>query len=557
MREHFAYYIHALEEHAKNALKCQCRDKMSPYYGCFGSSGGSYGVYSGSDGAAQLISAYSTPGCALENSTECLEGALAALRFALKYVHSDGTTDLLVTNFHDASENAFIVSLFAPAYLRLRLHGIHTNAERELDSLCFDFTDRLAQGMLAGGFHTPNHRWIQSAALAFCYKLTGRRECLARIEQFLSEGIDCDENGEYTERSTGVYNHVCNRAFIDLAFLLDRPEFLEYVRRNLKHSLTFFEPDDTVNTMNSTRQDFGQKPDTAVYYSELLYMAMRDRDAEFAWEANRMLERFIAKDKLSYALPCALYGYYTYNLLNAETADAPCITERETAKSYEKLYAPSGIMRKRNGDFSLTLVKEHADFAKLMYKNHTVYLRLAASFFAKGQFAAQTLEKTEDGYIMSFEQLWGYKQPLETPPATSDWRRMDHSLRKDVMMQLLRYEVSVRPLETGVDLVIKAYGTDFVPLKLEILTQPGTFVSESVLMHTRAGDYIFLKGDTAKWIYAGRDALLVKGGFHSHYTGESMRGTLGADGGCCTIALTGETPLEKRVTLEFREAVFV
>ena len=45
-------------------------------------------------------------------------------------------------------------------------------------------------------------------------------EAGAYVERILAETVDINEDGEYTERSTGVYNAVCNRS---LRFISSAP----------------------------------------------------------------------------------------------------------------------------------------------------------------------------------------------------------------------------------------------------------------------------------------------------------------------------------------------
>ena len=56
--------------------------------------------------------------------------------------------------------------------------------------------------MMAGGFHTPNHRWVLVAAQA--QMLYPELRVLPAVEAYLGEGIDINADGEYMERSTGV-----------------------------------------------------------------------------------------------------------------------------------------------------------------------------------------------------------------------------------------------------------------------------------------------------------------------------------------------------------------
>ena len=88
--------------------------------------------------------------------------------------------------------------------------------------------------MIDRGFHTPNHRWVVCSALAQAMTLFPEVEAGAYLGRILAETVDINEDGEYTERSTGVYNAVCNRSLRFMADHLGRPDLLDPVRRNLE-----------------------------------------------------------------------------------------------------------------------------------------------------------------------------------------------------------------------------------------------------------------------------------------------------------------------------------
>ena len=93
--------------------------------------------------------------------------------------------------------------------------------------------ERMGNAMATLGFHTPNHRWIISSGLALVYHFTKNPKFKETIDKFLMEGIDCDECGEYTERSTGSYNCCCDYSFCVMAEFLEDDSFYDPVRRNL------------------------------------------------------------------------------------------------------------------------------------------------------------------------------------------------------------------------------------------------------------------------------------------------------------------------------------
>ena len=53
------------------------------------------------------------------------------------------------------------------------------------------------------------------------------------MNEYFVEPVDCTDDGEYSERSSGNYNAVVNTAMIMLCEELNDKRFLEYVERNL------------------------------------------------------------------------------------------------------------------------------------------------------------------------------------------------------------------------------------------------------------------------------------------------------------------------------------
>lgn len=99
-------------------------------------------------------------------------------------------------------------------------------------------------------------------------------------------------DGDYTEQSVSVYDSIVNESLISLAQLLGREDLLDYVRRNLRKLFCYIEPDGTVNTLNSRRQDYGVKAYPTGHYWSCLFLAHHDRDPDFAGMAELLLCRW-------------------------------------------------------------------------------------------------------------------------------------------------------------------------------------------------------------------------------------------------------------------------
>ncbi len=139
--------------------------------------------------------------------------------------------------------------------------------------------------LVAGGVHTPNHRWEVAAALVRLQHLhPGARE---RAEEWLTEGVDVDVDGTYSERSANYAAHVSNPCLLVLAEELGRPELADVVHRNLHTVLALTDDDGLVETVASRRQDQHAGFDVRAFHLQLRRFALLEGCPRCATAAAR------------------------------------------------------------------------------------------------------------------------------------------------------------------------------------------------------------------------------------------------------------------------------
>lgn len=539
--------VAANDEFAQMAMEHQVLDKESRFHG---------GIVDPANGLA-WPSHGGTPkdmatwACALVNKDsrfyhddELVHRLELAAEFMLRSQHEDGSISPPWTNLHSPPDTAFVVSGLAQVYALLSSHADRYERLQKVVADIYTFLERTIPVLLTGGCHTPNHRWVISSALGFMYKLTGRKELKARAEEWIAEGMDCTEDGEWTERSNGIYNAVSNIVLYYAAEQLERPELLEPVRRNLRMMAYLVHPDGEVVTDYSGRQDFGHAHDMSGYFLCAKLMAHRDQDplfealAELAGRSlkhpgglpNHALLGLLRYPKLlestveASALPDS-YGV----ILNGGFAREHYLSGMEAAGHHGRIYhsklhpdfgAP--IARYRRGATSTTVMTETNSFFALRHGAVRLLGVQIASSFGPGFVKPSRLETLDQGVRLSALEKKGYYGPVskEDLPETasglvSPWYLLPHHLRKVTHEQQHQVEIMLEETEIGWSIRVRCQREE------PILTQISFVLGKEGVL--AGGDLEQIAGETYFWkqgpvrLAAGADWIELEGGAYEHW----------------------------------------
>ncbi len=432
--------------------------------------------------AETLAASFVHPASRFHDDAGVLERIRLAAGFLERAQSPQGYIDLLTTNFNSPPDTGFVVQNVATAAAIGKRHG-----REEVTRILRPFLAKAGAGLAVGGIHTPNHRWVVSSALAQVHELFPNERYLRRIDQWLAEGIDIDNDGQFTERSTLVYNVVTDRAFVVMAAKLGRAALLDPVRRNLRALPYLLHADGEVVTEISRRQDQFTRGTVAGYWFPLTYMAVADRDGRLATLAARASE-----------------GARLSALLEYPELSQPLPAARPLADNFEQALDEIGIARIRRGLLSATLVLGGSSrFFTLRYGDAVMEgLRFATAFFGHGQFVPASGVKRGTTYEFRQSLEGPYYQPLAEKITTRNW---EESRRRRERSEVCRLEQSADLTETenGISVRVRAAGTSGVPIAVELCFReegqldgcrplpgaPGAFILEAGQGSYRAGDH--------------------------------------------------------------------
>jgi hypothetical protein len=495
-----------------------------------------HGLYA-AGGAAGLVqalaAALAAPGSRFRGSPEARARLSLAARGLRALQHPDGTIDLPSTNFHSPPDTAFVLEPVCTSLSVVR--GTRLDAPAEAVADLERFARAAGEALVGGGIHTPNHRWVVCAALARLHALFPDPRYVARIDEWLAEGIDIDEEGQFSERSTSVYSPTCDRALVTVARLLDREALLDPVRRNLEMTLHYLHADGEVVTEASRRQDQYRRGSVAGYHLPYRYLALRDGDGRFA-AAARLAER-TAGDALAGDL---------IHFLDDPSLGRPLPPDAPLPDDFARHFRGSDLVRIRRGPVSATLLGANSCFLSFHKGAATLEaVRLASAFFGKGQFVADRLE-VEKGRCVLTQALAGpYYQPL--PPADRHpdgaGDPADRGKRPQSEVQRLVSRLVVRESAGVFEIDVDVAGTDRVPVAIELGFRRGGEL-EGVAPLAGTPDAFLLAQGTGEY-RLGPDTIRFGPGRAAH-TWTDLRGAL-PKLDALSVYLTGTTPF--RTTL--------
>ena len=473
-----AFFLRLLRynnEHVPELLERQNREKGSPEFGAVPDA---YLIYHPGTAASfiyHMLAAYLFEDSAYYGNPDLIGRCLRAAAYLEKVQYEDGTFDLLTTNFNSPPDTAFIMEpvCVVLAVLRdLRDPLLRIPQLDELEVMLRRISTKAGECLVSGGIHTPNHRWVVCRALARIHTLYPDERYVRRIDQWLAEGIDIDPDGQYTEKSTGIYSIVVDESFVALARLLERPALFEPVRKNLKMSWYYVHPTGEIVTGASGRQDRGRKINITDYYYLYRNMAIRDGNGFFGAVARYIEElNNRRQDFLSYRLAAKLLSYLEEPVLVQTLPDPVALPE-----VYMKKFIHSKVVRYRNKNTSATVFSDNHNVFSL-HKGDAILdaVRLCASFFGKGQFKSESLEFEGEDVILKSEIKGRYMQPLaeEDIPGDGDWEKLDREKRELTGWKHYHTTVKILRKQEGFSLQIRAEGTERVPLAIELGFRPG------------------------------------------------------------------------------------
>lgn len=561
MEKYYQRMLKDSDERIVKALQRQILDERNSRYGGFADANGMVQAKNSIYETVYMAAGYCNPDSRYYHNETVLDRIMLGLKYVRSVQHENGLFDYVTCNFFSAPDTAFCVIKLIMLYLYLtNKYGANTvegtipeegNPEGEIAiwktmhviirSGCF--------GLLEGGFHTPNHRWAIAALLMQGANFFDSQEMRDAAQLYLNEGIDGNDDGEYAEKSAGNYNGVNNNAMIALAHATGDDSYEQYVIRNLRMMLTYWEPDDSVFTANSTRFDKDRLVYPVNYYMQYLQMGMKYNIPEFLQMCNRILE--ICEEK-HIETSDDIVGF----MIKPEfrTFEFDGVYE---APDYKAYYKESGIARSKAGRFTYTVMNGKSNFFYIHNGTMKLEMKVGGSFCEHRAFKSQQMERlSETEYHLSQVMRGWYYLPFKEKPATSDWWKMDNASRDLKLGPDMHIDVWVKEVENGVDVRVKTSGVEGAPWRIELAFSGVNFLTNEYMDMPLSGSEVLVVKQGYTEVSNGKDALIVGPCFGEHHFTEGKEDSEAKTAGAATLYLTAYTGFDRTIEIRNKRSAY-
>lgn len=332
------------------------------------------------------------------------------------------------------------------------------------------FLTRMQPSLLTGGIHTPNHRWVMAAALAKMEELFGGTAFRERAFEFLNEGLDITEYGEWTERSNAVYNSICAFYLYSVGKTFDYKPALDASRSTLRMMRYLLHSDETIATEYSGRQDRNEIARFNDWYAvSFRLLANHYGDAELA-EMARVAERhtpagtsqllYLMLEPENMALPeSGDQAPDQYTILFGGDRTVPVQQDNPYRRHTWGHPHGASVLRHRRGKLSVTAMAAQPELLYVQYgEARLLSLKLSAGWFGIAGVSFPGIRAiSEDHYRAEILLKGSYYQPLPEHlyrDAKGSYVDMPNHLRERTDVVELELAVEFRLLDDGVDLRI-------------------------------------------------------------------------------------------------------
>lgn len=475
-----------------------------------------------------LASSYACPFSKYYKSKRLERPLEVAITCLLNVQHEDGSIDLHSTNFHSTPDTGFLVNYLSPVYVcikRMNQVGLYSFVEK-LEK----FFLNAGKCLMIGGIHTANHRWVVSSALTRLNAFFANEKYTSRTEEWLSEGIDVDLDGQYHERSVSVYSPICDEMFITIGRLLNKQEVLDVVRKNLEMTLYYIHPDGEVLTDASDRQDKSFTGYVDKYYFAYRYFAILDKNPMFSAVCELIEQKMPQR-----IANCIL------KLMELPEFESPMVSASKIPDDYFKRFEHSGVFRIRRNDIDISIIEMNPTFLSYRKGNAVLQsMRLASAFFGVGQFEAEEIIMDGSKIILKKCLTKGYYQvvPENERKGKDAWKSFERSNREVSEAQSICYTVFISENSGRLTIETDISGTSHVPVSWELNFREGGHF-EGLISDEKLEDVYFLGNEVGRYIVGDDEINFGKGA--SPHKWSQLRGALAKEKGK-SVYITGYTP---------------